>query len=149
MNILTDIAAPAAAPTVHWLGTDYTVAVGARGAAIGSFFARIPAGEGPPLHAHHGEDEAIHVVEGAADFWLDGRVTRLVAGQGLFLPRGVPHTFRVTPDGPARFLGVVTPGGFQGFFAAAAAAGAGPQDPAALEAVADRFRVAFLGPSPL
>jgi mannose-6-phosphate isomerase-like protein (cupin superfamily) len=146
MTIHTDIAAPAA-QAVHWLGTDYQIAV--RAGSLGGFFAHVPAGEGPPLHIHHGEDEAIHVLDGAADFWLEGRVMRLVAGQGVFLPRSVPHTFRVVPDGPARLLGVVTPGGMEGFFPAAAAAGAGPHDPAGLRELADRFRLAFLGPSPL
>jgi mannose-6-phosphate isomerase-like protein (cupin superfamily) len=150
MNMQTIIAA-LAAPETFWLGTRYRIAVAAagRGQSLGSFFAAVPAGEGPPLHVHHGEDEAIHVIEGAADFWLDGSVTRLTAGQGIFLPRGVPHTFRVTPEAPARFLGVVTPGGFEGFFAAAAAAGAGPHDPAGLAALGETWRVAFLGPSPI
>jgi hypothetical protein len=55
----------------------------------------------------------------------------------------------VTPEAPARLLGVVTPGGFEGFFAAAAAAEAGPHDPAGLKALADDWKLAFLGPSPL
>ncbi len=150
MNIQTEIAAPSVT-TVRWLATDYAIAVtaAASAGALGTFSALVPAGDGPPLHVHHAEDEAIHVLEGAADFWLDGRVTRLVAGESVFLPRSVPHTFRVTADGPARLLGVVTPGGFEGFFPAAAAANAGPHDPAGLGALAGRFRLAFLGPSPL
>lgn len=151
MNIQTDIAAPAA-PAVRWLGTEYLTAVSsaASGGRFGSFFATVPAGEGPPLHVHDGEDEAIHVLEGAADFWLDGTRSRLVAGQGVFLPRGIPHTFRAPPGArPLRLLGVVTPGGFEGFFAAMAAGGTGPHDPAALQAAANGWRVRFLGPSPL
>lgn len=141
----------AAAPKIHWLNTTYQVVVAAAqaGRAMGSFFAEVQPGEGPPLHLHRGEDEAIHVVDGAADFWLDGAVTRLVAGQGVFLPRGLPHTFRVVSERPGRMLGVVTPGGFEGFFAAAAEAGVGPHDRAALAAFGADWKLEFLGPSPL
>ena len=147
MNIEVPVAAAAAVP-VRWLGTTYTVAVSAPGASLGAFESVVPAGEGPPLHVHHGEDEAIHVIDGEADFWLDGRTLRLRSGQGVFLPRSVPHCFRVAGARPARFLGMVTPGGFEGFFAAAAAAGVGPHDPAALAAFGAGWRVEFLGPPP-
>ena len=94
MNIETALAAakPVAA---HWLGITYTIAVTGPGASLGAFESAVPAGEGPPLHVHHSEDEAIHVIDGAVDFWLDGRTMRLGSGQGVFLPRSVPHTFRV------------------------------------------------------
>jgi quercetin dioxygenase-like cupin family protein len=150
MNMQIGAAVPAAGET-YWLGTIYrtTVSVADSGGCLGTFVSQVAAGEGPPLHVHHGEDEAIHVLEGAAYFWLDGRTMRLGAGQGVFLPRDIPHTFRVTADGPARLLGVVTPGGFEGFFAAAAAAGAGPHDMPSLAALAGRWRLEFLGPNPI
>ena len=44
---------------------------------------------------------------------------------------------------------MVTPGGFEGFFAAAAAARVGPHDPAGLAAFGRRWKVEFLGPSPI
>ncbi len=151
MNRLTSIAPAATVPSVSWLGTDYSIplASAASGGLIGAFTSLVPPLSGPPLHVHHGEDEVIHVIEGVADFWLDGQITRLVAGQAAFLPRDVPHTFRVVGDRPGRFLGVVTPGGFEGFFAAAAAADVGPHDPAALAAFGDLWKLRFLGPSPL
>ncbi len=149
MNIESTFTA-APVRTARWLGTDYTMMVRASdGGSIGTFRSTSAPGEGPPLHVHHGEDEAIHLLDGAADFWLDGRTIRLEAGQGIFLPRGVPHTFRVVGDRPAELLGVVTPGGFEGFFAAAAAAQVGPHDPAAMAAFAAPWRLEFLGPSPL
>ena len=146
MNIETALAAakPVAA---HWLGITYTIAVTGQGASLGAFESAFPAGEGPPLHVHH-EDEAIHVIDGDVDFCLDGQITRLGSGQGVFLPRSVPHCFRVAGHRPARLLGMVTPGGFEGFFAAAAAAGVGPHDPGALAAFGRQWRVEFLGPPP-
>ena len=151
MSIETAIAATAAIPVpkpVQWLGGSYTIAVSSPGASLGAFESVIAAGEGPPLHVHHGEDEAIQVIDGDVDFWLDGQITRLGSGQGVFLPRSVPHCFRVAGHRPARLLGMVTPGGFEGFFAAAAAAGVGPHDPGALAAFGRQWRVEFLGPPP-
>ena len=36
------------------------------------FESTVPAGEGPPIHIHHNEDEVIHVLAGEYEFWLDG-----------------------------------------------------------------------------
>ncbi|WP_292656634.1 cupin domain-containing protein [Mesorhizobium sp.] len=58
----------------------------------------------PPVHVHHNEDEVIHVIEGGYEFWLDGEVVPVAAGASIFLPRGVPHTFRVISPGPGRNL---------------------------------------------
>lgn len=151
MNVQTEVGARPRAPWIDWLGTEYRIALPAAAAEgrFGAFEARVMAGGGPPLHVHHAEDEIIHVIEGEVDFWLDGAVTRLGAGQSVFLPRGIPHTFRVTEAGPARSCGFVTPGGFEGFFAAAASEQRGPHDPAGLAAFAGRWQVAFLGPNPL
>ena len=151
MNMQTEIGALRRAPWTQWLGTAYAIALpaAATGGRCGAFEARVVAGGGPPLHVHHGEDEIIHVIEGEVDFWLDGAVTRLGAGRSVFLPRGIPHTFRVTEAAPARTCGFVTPGGFEGFFAAAASERQGPHDPAGLAAFAERWQVAFLGPNPL
>lgn len=71
-------------------------------------------GDSPPLHIHHGEDEAFFVLEG--EMWLQVReeVRRLQPGQGLLVPKGVPHTYCV--DSPrARWLTVTTGGDFERF----------------------------------
>jgi len=151
MNVQTGIGALRGSGWMEWLGTEYRIALPAAAAAgrCGAFEGRLAAGGGPPLHVHHREDEVIHVIEGEIEFWLDGAVTRLGAGRSAFLPRGVPHTFRVTDAGPARTVGLVTPGGFEAFFATAAEERRGPHDPAGLAAFAARWQVEFLGPNPL
>lgn len=73
-----------------------------------------PRGFSPPLHVHHREDTALLV--------LDGRITVLVgderrtceAGELVWLPRDVPHTFRVDSE-VVRQLELVTPAGFEDF----------------------------------
>jgi quercetin dioxygenase-like cupin family protein len=56
-------------------------------------------GTGAPLHTHAGVEEAILVVEGAAEFEVDGAGSRVEAGEALRLPAGSWHAFRNAGDG--------------------------------------------------
>ncbi|MCW4115525.1 cupin domain-containing protein [Aurantimonas sp. MSK8Z-1] len=136
---------------VRWNGTDYTITLpnAETGGAIGMFEARVPSGDGPPVHVHRNEDEVIHVIEGEYEFWLDGQTFEAGAGASVFLPRGVPHSFRVVGREAGRTVTVCTPGGFEGFFLEAGEAGlAIPRDLAQLGAMAARYGVVFTGPAP-
>src|SRR3954464_10965480 len=73
-----------------------------------------PRGSGSPLHVHRREDEWFYVTEGELTFWVGGRVIEAPAGSFVFGPRGVPHTFVVSPP-EAPFLLVAEPAGFEGF----------------------------------
>jgi mannose-6-phosphate isomerase-like protein (cupin superfamily) len=55
-------------------------------------------GTGAPLHVHPDVEEVILVVEGAAEFEVDGVVSRVGAGEALRLPGGSWHTFRNAGD---------------------------------------------------
>lgn len=135
---------------VTWMNTDYAITVDKADSAglIGVFEGVVPPGGGPPVHIHHNEDEIIHVIDGQYEFWLDGAVSRKGAGSSMFLPRGVPHTFRVVGDRPGRSLTIVTPGGFEGFFLEAAAGDLRiPEHMAQLAELAGRYGLEFLGPA--
>lgn len=136
---------------VTWMGSEYRTTVSSTDSAglLGMFESRVPAGEGPPVHIHHNEDEVLHVLEGEYDFWLDGTVTRGTPGSSIFLPRGVPHTFRVAGDRPGRNLAIVSPGGFEAFFTEVARRGLTiPADMAELVEVGGLYGLEFVGPSP-
>lgn len=145
-----DIAIKSGRPsrTVTWLGTQYRITVDRQdsGGIVGMFESTVPAGEGPPIHIHHNEDEVIHVLEGEYEFWLDGAIFRSGPGVSVFLPRGVPHTFRVVSRTPGRNVAVLTPGGFETFFEDVAVrdlrfpAGAGE-----LKELGERYGIEFLG----
>ena len=148
MNIAT---APARATrTVHWMDTEYRINIGKyhSGGVIGVFESAVQAHGGPPLHVHHNEDEVIHVIEGEYEFWLDGDVVPVPAGASIFLPRGVPHTFRVISEKPGRNLTILTPGGLEEFFVEAAAAQLRlPDHMAELGELAGRYGIEFRGPA--
>ena len=73
-----------------------------------------PKGFSPPLHVHHREDTALHVLDGELTV-LVGDVTRSVGpGEATWPPRDVPDTFRVD-SGSAHFLEYATPGGVEDF----------------------------------
>jgi len=137
--------------TVTWMGTAYsiTIAKGQSAGIVGVFEGHVPAWDGPPIHIHHNEDEVIHVLEGTYEFWLDGSSYIRGAGSSVFLPRGVPHTFRVIGGKPGRNLAILTPGGFEGFFLEAAERNLTIPDqmPEVIE-LAARYGLEFTGPPP-
>jgi quercetin dioxygenase-like cupin family protein len=72
-----------------------------------------PAGTESPYHMHHNEDETFYIIDGQATFISGDTVIKATSGSFVFLPRNIPHGFRI--DAPTRLLILVTPGGFEGF----------------------------------
>ncbi len=72
-------------------------------------------GAEPPLHVHEIEDEMFYVLEGRLQAYRGGEEMTLDAGDSAFLPRRVPHTFKIGSEF-ARAIVFVTPGGFEGYF---------------------------------
>ena len=75
---------------------------------------QIPGAE-PPLHVHEREDETFYVLEGNLSVWVGGQVHHLQAGESIFLPRGIPHTFRIKSP-TVRGLNFISPAGFEQWF---------------------------------
>jgi quercetin dioxygenase-like cupin family protein len=73
-----------------------------------------PHGFSPPLHVHQHEDSALHVLEGEITVQRGAEQCTIRSGEFAFLPRAVPHSFRVESES-AHFLELVTPGGFEQF----------------------------------
>jgi quercetin dioxygenase-like cupin family protein len=77
-----------------------------------------------PLHRHSHEDEYSYVLEGRMGAQLGDDVVHADAGDLVFKPRGQWHTFWNAGDGPCRILEIISPGGFEHYFAEAADGGA-------------------------
>jgi quercetin dioxygenase-like cupin family protein len=76
----------------------------------------IPAGgRRPPAHVHPGRAEAFWVLDGEAEFELDGESSRAGAGSFVLVPGGVAHTFGASPDASARVLVLHAPA-LDGYF---------------------------------
>ena len=72
-------------------------------------------GEAPPYHKHTREDEAFMLIKGTALVWYDDQQYELSEGGVVFLPRGVPHGYRITSE-KADLLMINTPAGIEGMF---------------------------------
>ena len=137
--------------TFDCLGTLYTLKTSAAqsGGAVGLLEDLVAPGDGPPMHVHHREDEIFFILEGRFQVWCGGRTWTAEPGATVFLPRGVPHTFRNVGDGPGRKLVTVVPGGFEGFLADVAGRGLHvPEDMAELVELAASYGLEFTGPPP-
>ena len=66
---------------------------------------QVPAGgRRPPAHVHPDRTEAFWVLDGEAEFELDGQLTRAGAGSFVLVPGGVAHTFGASAASAARVL---------------------------------------------
>ncbi len=126
------------------------------GDGISVMEARSRRGGSPPYHVHHAEDEVFHLIEGELVVLVDGKTTRVRAGETHLAPKGVPHTYRVVSE-HARWLVVTTHGDFERFVRAmsrpASAAElptpAGPPSPEQQQALAElslRYGIELIGP---
>ena len=111
-----------------------------------------------PYHVHHREDELFYILDGAIDCYYGENGEEMVSagpGDTVFLPRDVPHGFRVVSDDPCRMLIQVAPGGFEEFFVAAGEPASAMETPPpaepdvnALVALGREYGLDILGPLP-
>src|SRR3954451_9477946 len=70
-----------------------------------------------PLHLHTREDEYSYVLEGRMGALLGDDVLEAGPGDLVHKPRGQWHTFWNAGDVPCRILEIISPAGFERFFA--------------------------------
>lgn len=134
---------------VEWLGTRYRTLLSASqtGAHLSIFESLDQPGYGPPRHLHKAEDETFYILAGEVEFWQEGRTSHHGPGEVVFIERGREHTFRIIGEMPARMVTVMTPGGFDGFFAEMADGQYRiPQDMAQIAAIGAKYNLEFTGP---
>ena len=90
--------------------SEATVKVSSGHADFSVFESSPPPGvPGPPHHVHRSYDEAWFIIEGQLEFSLSDEVETVSAGGFVFVPRGVPHTFRNAGTEPVRMLVIGSP----------------------------------------
>jgi quercetin dioxygenase-like cupin family protein len=100
---------------------------------------------GAPPHRHAREDETSYVLEGTLSAQVGEEVVTVGAGEILVKPRGIFHTFWNAGAEPVRFVEVISPGGFERYFAELARIipPDGPPDMGELVALAARYGMEF------
>jgi quercetin dioxygenase-like cupin family protein len=108
-------------------------------------------GEAPPYHKHTREDEVFMLIKGTALLWLDDQEMELSEGGIVFLPKNIPHAYRITSK-KADLLMINTPAGIEGMFRYAGRDKATPRPdgfeitPERMAEGADKFGQIILGP---
>jgi quercetin dioxygenase-like cupin family protein len=96
-----------------------------------------------PMHTHRHEDECTYVLEGEIGVQIGDEVRVARPGDLVFKPRGVPHAFWNAGDTLARALEIISPAGFECYFAELAPlfppANQGPLDEEAVGAVREKY----------
>ena len=64
----------------------------------------LPVGSSPPLHVHDSLDDTWYILDGEMVIHCGDETHAVGAGHWVSMPRGVPHTFHVVGDRPARIL---------------------------------------------
>ncbi|HEY0517740.1 MAG TPA: cupin domain-containing protein [Solirubrobacteraceae bacterium] len=93
-----------------------------------------------PLHRHSREDEYSYVLEGRMGALLGDEVVEAGPGDLVMKPRNQWHTFWNAGEQPCRILEVISPAGFEAFFAELVdLGGAVEADPQALGELSQRY----------
>jgi len=100
--------------------TEFKLETEHTGGTFSLALAETPPGVSPPPHVHHSDDELFLILEGeisvlSRDGWI-----AVTPGTVVYLPRGVPHTFRNTGTKPSRHWVLTLPSGFDQFYRQAA-----------------------------
>jgi quercetin dioxygenase-like cupin family protein len=108
-------------------------------------------GEAPPFHLHTKEDEVFMLIKGTALVWVGEEEMELAEGGIVFLPKNIPHAYRIT-SAKADLLMINTPAGIEGMFRHAGRDRAEPRpdgfeiSPARMAEAAEKFGNVIVGP---
>ena len=109
----------------------------------------VAAGEAPPYHKHTLEDEVFLLLKGTALVWCDDQEYELAEGGIVFLPKLIPHGYRITSP-KADLLMINTPAGIEGMFRETGRDKSTPRPPgfqiAPDPGIADKYGNVIMGP---
>jgi quercetin dioxygenase-like cupin family protein len=96
-----------------------------------------------PEHFHTQEDEIFYVLEGEMEFTVSKEKIAAAAGTTVFLPKGIPHSFKVGEKG-ARALIMLQPAGTEKLFRELNKLPAGKPDFEVVKKTCSRYGIHFL-----
>lgn len=101
-------------------------------------------GVGIPPHVHENEDEVFQVLEGQVEMSVGGNMTTLNAGDLIFCPKGVPHSWKVVGEENARAMLSIFPSGLEDMFKELSELPAGPPDMQKVSEICGRYKLKFV-----
>lgn len=72
--------------------------------------------QGPPPHLHNSFKESFLIIEGEMEFFVDGEIMKIGAGESVDIPPKTLHTFGNKSDSPCKWVNIHSPKGFSAFF---------------------------------
>ena len=75
-----------------------------------------PKVQGPPPHLHNSFKESFLIIEGEMDFFVNGSISKVKAGESVDIPPNTLHTFANNSDKPCKWINIHSPKGFRTFF---------------------------------
>jgi mannose-6-phosphate isomerase-like protein (cupin superfamily) len=101
-------------------------------------------GNDVPLHTHRYEDEMFIVESGELEVCRGGEIIHARKGDGVYLPKNIPHAPRVVGTEQLQVLLICVPGGFDHYVAACAEEWSKPEpDLQYLDEIAAKFGQEF------
>lgn len=85
--------------------------------SLTEFAAAPPPAPAAPVHRHLDADETLYILEGEFQFVVGDQTIPAPAGARIFVPRGTPHTIENIGTTTGRMLVILTPPGFEQFWA--------------------------------
>ena len=101
---------------------------------------------GPPLHIHPHADELFYILEGTLTMQQGEEVSEVSAGDVVYIPKGVPHTFANLSDKPARSINVFCPSGLADFLVEVSDTAATDPSNLNMKEIAARHDLQLIGP---
>lgn len=101
-------------------------------------------GIGIPPHVHENEDEVFQVLQGQVEMQVGDVLTTLNAGDLIFCPRGVPHSWKVIGNENARAMLSIFPAGLEGMFKELSKLPADPPDMKIVSEICGKYKLKFV-----
>lgn len=101
-------------------------------------------GVGIPPHVHENEDEVFQVIEGQVEMRIGEETTTLHAGDLIFCPKGIPHSWKVVGEKDTKAMLSIFPAGLENMFEELAQLPVGPPDFEKVAKICGKYKLKFV-----
>ncbi|MGB3606725.1 MAG: cupin domain-containing protein [Psychroserpens sp.] len=97
-----------------------------------------------PPHVHSNEDEVFHVISGSLEVTVGSETTILGAGDMVFCPREIPHSWKTIGPGKTRVFLSIFPSGLENLFTEISKLPSNPPDIEKVMGIAEKYKIKFI-----